>query len=118
MGLPNSVGATAANQATLNTAIAAAFGAVTFGHTTAAMSNTTGQIIAQNTSRKYLVIQNDGTVDVYIKAGAAAVANQGIRIPANGGAYEMSNALKNLDTRAINGITASGTATVLVLEGT
>ena len=86
-------------------------------HTTAAMTTTTGAALAANAARRYALLVNDGAVDVYIKLGAAAVANQGIRINANGGSYEISPSTGNLYLGAINGITATGTATLLVLEG-
>ena len=90
---------------------------IVYAHTTAAMTTATAAVLALNDDREYALIVNDGSVDVYLKVGAAAVANQGIRINANGGSYEMSRALGNLSDVAINGITASGTATVLVTEG-
>lgn len=86
-------------------------------HTTASMSASSGTVLAANTNRRYALIINDGTVDVYIKLGATAVANQGIRLNANGGFYELGPSTGNLFHGAINGITASGTSTVLVTEG-
>lgn len=79
-------------------------------------TSTTGQALAANTSRKCAFIQNDDVVDAYAKIGASAVANQGFRIPANGGGLTISLALGNLSTGAINVITASGTARLLVSE--
>jgi hypothetical protein len=92
--------------------------ALTPTHSTATATTTTGAMLASNGSRKYALLVNDGSVDVYLKIGASAVANQGIRLLANGGNYEISAALGNLFTGAINGITATGSATVLVTEGT
>ena len=60
---------------------------------------------------------NDSDSAIYLMIGAAAVANQGIRINANGGAYEMSAANGNLDTRAINAISAIAGKILLVTEG-
>lgn len=91
--------------------------AISLTHTTATATNATAAILASNGSRKYALIINDGSVDVYLKVNASAVANQGIRLLANGGSYEMSNAFGNLDTRAINGIVVAGSAVVLVAEG-
>lgn len=87
-------------------------------HTTAAMTGTSAAALAANGGRKYALIVNDGSVDCYLKLGATAVANEGIRLNAAGGSYEMSRNLGNLYTGAINGILASGTATLLVTEGT
>lgn len=91
--------------------------ALTMTHTTGSASNSTAAMLASNANRKYALLQNDGAVDVYIKIGAAGVANQGIRLTPNGGSFEMSMAMGNLATGAINGITVSGSATVLVCEG-
>lgn len=91
--------------------------AITMTHTTATATTSTGAMLASNGSRKYALLVNDGSVDVYLKLNASAVANAGIRLAANGGSYEMSAAFGNLDTRAVNGITASGSAVVLVTEG-
>lgn len=86
-------------------------------HSTAAMTNVSGTVLAANAARRYALLVNDGSADVYIKLGATAVANQGIRINAGGGAYEISATNDNLFFGAINGITAAGTATMLVTEG-
>lgn len=91
---------------------------LTYTHTTgSAQTTSSAQMLAANANRQYALLQNDGTVDVYIKVGAAAVANQGIRLLANGGSYEMGAAFGNLCTSAINGLAASNSATVLVTEG-
>ena len=90
---------------------------IVYAHTTASMTTATAAVLALNTAREYALIVNDGSATVYIKVGAAAVANEGIRINANGGSYEMSRALGNLSTVAINGITATGAAVLLVTEG-
>ena len=90
---------------------------ITYAHTTASMTSSTAAVLALNDDREYALIVNDGSVDVYLKIGAVAIANQGIRINANGGSYEMNSALGNLSDVAVNGITVSGTATVIVTEG-
>ncbi len=86
-------------------------------HTTASITSASGAALAVNNDRKYALLINDGSVDVYLNLGGTAVANQGIRINANGGSYELSRDMGNLFDGVINGITASGTATVLVTEG-
>lgn len=90
---------------------------IVHAHTTASMTTASGAVLAANNLRRYALIVNDGTVDVYIKLGATAVANQGIRINANGGSYAISPEYDNLFKGAINGITGTGTATMLVTEG-
>lgn len=90
---------------------------VTYAHTVATANTGSTVMLAANASRKYALLQNDGSVPVYIKVGAAAVASQGIRLDP-GGSFEMSGFFGNLATGAINGITASGTAVVMATEGT
>ena len=91
--------------------------AVTLTHTVATIGATTGVVLAANANRKYALIVNDSDSTVYIKIGAAAVLNQGIRLNASGGSYEMSAAAGNLDTRAINGISSAAAKLLLVTEG-
>jgi hypothetical protein len=90
----------------------------TVTHSVATVTTATGAALAANVNRKYALLVNDSDTVIYIKIGANAVANQGIRLNANGGSYEMSNALGNLNTGAINAIHAgSGNKTLLVTEG-
>lgn len=89
---------------------------VSYANTLKTVANASGQLIASNTSRTYLLIQNkDAAGNVYLNfgAGAATVAN-GIRIQP-GGVYELN---ANISTQAIQAIgdIASNT-NVLVVEG-
>jgi len=87
-------------------------------HSAATVTSTTGQALAANANRKYALLVNDSDTAIYIKLGAAAVANEGIRLNANGGSYEMSDLHGNLYTGAINAIHGStGNKTLLVTEG-
>jgi hypothetical protein len=87
-------------------------------HTAVNVATATTAIIAANANRKYLLLVNDSDTPIWIKLGANAVANQGIRINANGGSYEMSAKQGNLYLGAVNGIHAStGNKVMLVTEG-
>lgn len=87
-------------------------------HTAPTMGAASALVVAANADREYLLIVNDSDVTIYIKLGEAAVANQGIRLNANGGSYEMSRKLGNLYSGAVYGIASSGTGKVLlVTEG-
>jgi len=86
-------------------------------HSAVSVGDTTTTALAANADRKYALLVNDSDSAIYLMIGAAAVANQGIRINANGGAYEMSAANGNLDTRAINAISAIAGKILLVTEG-
>jgi len=91
----------------------------TITHTAVNVTGTTGQLVAANGSRRYLLLINDSDTDVYINLGAAAVAHQGILLKASGGSFESSAAADLLYTGAINAIHgSSGNKVVLVTEGT
>jgi hypothetical protein len=91
----------------------------TVTHTAVNVADTTTQIVAASTTRRYLLIQNDSDTAVYIKLGAAGVLHEGILLAANGGAYESSPGADLLFMGAINGIHGgSGSKVVLVTEGT
>ena len=86
-------------------------------HTVVTVGATTTAALAANTSRIYALLINDADEAIYIKLGASAALNAGIRINANGGNYEMSEQLGNLYQGAINAICASGSKKLLVTEG-
>lgn len=92
-------------------------GYTTPAHTAPTVGAATTAVLASNTSRLYALVINDSDAVIYIKLGAAAVMNEGIRLNASGGAYEMSKKLGNLYTGAINGICAAGGKVALVTEG-
>ncbi len=90
---------------------------VTYAHTTANVVATTTQIIAETANRKFLRVQNDdGALTVWIKVGAAAVLNQGIKL-GPGEYHEMRQDKNNVDPSVVNGIaSAAGPAVVLVTQ--
>ena len=88
----------------------------TITHTTKASAVTTAVAIAANASRRWLYLENDdGTDDIYIKFGVAAVDNEGIKIAA-GAHKKFSNANGNLDTRVVNLISSANTPLLLIAE--
>ena len=87
-------------------------------HSQPTIGATTTVALAANAARLYALLVNDSNEDVYIKLGAAAVLNQGIRLNAGGGSYELNRRVGNLHTGAINAICASGGKVLLVTEGT
>lgn len=87
-------------------------------HTAVNVTTSTAAALAANLERKYALLVNDSDTTIYIKLGAAAVLNEGIRLNANGGSYEMSAALGNLVHVAINAIHGgTGNKVLLVTEG-
>ena len=88
----------------------ATHGAVTVGTTSVVA-------LSANSNRVYALFINDSDTVIYLKLGAAAVVNQGIRLNASGGAYEMSKKIGNLYKEAINAITSAANKNLLVIEG-
>jgi hypothetical protein len=73
--------------------------------------------LVANVARLYALFVNDSDEEVYLMFGADAVLNEGIRLNANGGNYEMSKQFGNLYTGAVNCICTSGSKILLVTEG-
>ena len=86
-------------------------------HTTLGVTAATQAALAANANRLYVLLVNDSDAVIYLKIGAAAVLNQGIRLNANGGSYEMCRKMGNLNLGAVNAITAVATKVLLVTEG-
>ncbi len=61
-----------------------------------------------NPSRRYLALVNDSDTVIYVRLGTAAVLNEGIRLNAEGGWYEMLEG-QNLYTGAVNAIASAAT---------
>ena len=80
------------------------------------VGSSTTAVLTENPNRSYALFINDSDETIYLNIGGSAVANDGIRLNANGGAYEMSRANGNLDTQAVNAICASGSKNLLVVE--
>ena len=86
-------------------------------HTAVTVGVATGEALAANVNRLYALLVNDSDTVIYIKLGAAAVLNAGIRLNANGGSYEMSKNFGNLYTGAINAIASAASKNLIVTEG-
>lgn len=92
-------------------------GSITQVATSVTVGATTGQALAVNANRKYAMFINDSDTVIYLMVGSSAVANQGIRLNAFGGSYEMCSANGNLDTRVVNAISLAASKNLLVIEG-
>jgi len=73
------------------------------------------QVLVANAARKFAVFVNDSDEAIYLDLSATAVMNEGIRLNAAGGAYEIN--LLNLYTGEVSAICASGTKNLTVTEG-
>jgi hypothetical protein len=70
--------------------------------------------LAANPDRKYASFFNQSGSVIYLKLGAAAVLNQGIRMP-NNSIFEIN--ADNLFTGAVHAITGAGTQNLDIFEG-
>jgi len=86
---------------------------ITTSKTAVGATNTV--IVPANVARKYLAVVNDSDEAIYISIGEAAVLNEGIRLNANGGSFEMTG--ENMSFKAINGISTSGSKNATFEEG-
>lgn len=85
-------------------------------HAAISCTSSTGEALAINGGRVAALFVNDGTSTIWIAVNQAAVANEGIRLNANGGSYYMDVNDNNTDHEAVNCITASATVVLLVTE--
>ena len=85
-------------------------------HAAVTCANTTTEALALNGGRVSALFVNDSTQTIWIAVNQNAVANEGIRLNANGGSYYISDLDGNLDREAVNCIVASGTGIILVTE--
>lgn len=94
------------------------FGTVAVKHTQPALTTASAIALAANPLAKYRLFQVPTTAagNVYLGIGVTAVVSTGILLQP-GQSYEMSLASKNLDTRVVNALVATGTVSLLVTEG-
>lgn len=87
-------------------------------HTTLGVTAASQTALAANANRKYALFINDSANNIWLKIGATAVANQGIRLNAVGGSYEMKSSDGSLNTGAVTAISdVAGPSVLTVLEG-
>jgi len=80
------------------------------------VGDSTTAVLAENPNRSFALFINDSDTVIYLNIGGAAVLNDGVRLNPSGGAYEMSRALGNLDTQAVNAISSVASKNLLVVE--
>lgn len=86
-----------------------------FAVTAPALTTASTQMVAANSARKYLLVQNnDSTASAYLNFGAAAVVGPASIKIGPGGVYEMSDVQT---TQAINFIGSSASALITVVQG-
>jgi hypothetical protein len=83
-----------------------------------AVTTSSTTVLAANPARLYALLVNDSDTTLYLALGDPAVAGRGIRLNAQGGAYEISQLLGNLYTGVITAIHAgTGSKSILPTEG-
>lgn len=91
---------------------------VTMTHAAVSAGAASGAALAANPNRHYALFVNDSDTVLYLGLGVDAAANEGIRLNANGGSYEMSGKVGKLYQGAVNVISGGAAGkTLLVTEG-
>lgn len=80
------------------------------------VATTSRVIVNANVARQYLAIVNDGDQDVYLNFRATSTAGTGIRLNANGGAYEMDITSSNVYVGPVSAVTSTSTSAVTIIE--
>jgi len=80
----------------------------------ASVTSTSGTALAANAARKYAVLTNAGTSDVWLHPGLTAVSGQGILLKPFG-CFEIDST--NLYSGVISAVTTAGTASLAITEG-
>ncbi len=79
---------------------------------------TTTELLAEDGDRKYAIFFNDSNETVYLGIGHPAILNQGPRMNAEGGFYELLRAPGgNFSMQVVNAICASGGKNVTIQTG-
>jgi len=100
----------------VNSAGASIFSGVSSATTTkVSVGATDTQVLVANSARKFAVFVNDSDTVIYLDLSATAVINEGIRLNANGGSYEIN--LLNLYTGEVSAISSVATKNLCVTEG-
>ena len=77
------------------------------------VGNSSTKVISVNGDRVYVLLCNDSDETIYLGIDTAAVMNQGPRLNANGGSYEIENSLFKGEIYAI---CASGSKNLTYIE--
>ena len=95
------------------------YGKVNYGvgqtPTSVSVANSSTEMSAANTLRKWILITNIGNRDIWMSCDATALVDKGIFLGKNGGSVKMGADQCTLG--AVNGITGSGSSSVAVQEG-
>lgn len=90
---------------------------MTPAHTTVTVTSTSGTALAASADRVFACLMNDSNRDMWVNLGATAVANQGIRLNADGGTLELTGPSVYLGVIYVIH-NSTGNKTLLVTQGT
>lgn len=76
---------------------------------------TSTHLLSANARRKWVVLVNQGTLDVWLMLGGPGVANRGIYLKAGGGAFAF-DMVTSPWYGAIDGIAVGGDSVITILE--
>ena len=72
-------------------------------------------VLVRKSNRTFAVFVNDSDEDIYLSLSTLAVMNEGMRLNANGGSYDIDST--NLYTGEVSAICSSGSKNLAVTEG-
>lgn len=78
------------------------------------LTATQQEILPENPRRRYCLLVNDSDSVCYISLGTTAAANQGVRLNAAGGSYEIT--VTNLFTGSIYAVSTGASKRLTVVE--
>jgi|GEM_PF-3028173 len=88
---------------------------------TVSVTTSETQVLPASTYRRWLVLQNNSTNDIYVKADSstnAVTVTNGIKVPANGGTFTITaTGAANPARNTIKAISGTGTNTLTYQEG-
>lgn len=87
-----------------------------FEHTAVKVGGRSQEVLAANPARVSALFINDSSNVMYLKFGATAVFNEGIRINGFGGSYELTIQSGTMIPDAVNAVCAFSNLNLLILE--
>ena len=88
-----------------------------FEHTAVTVSGKSVEVLAASPSRVSALFVNDSETIIYLKFGATAVVNEGIRLNGFGGSYELTIQSGTMIPNEVNAISVEdGRNNLLILE--
>ncbi len=87
-----------------------------FEHTAVTVSGKSVEVLAASPSRVSALFVNDGSSVIYLKFGATAVVNEGIRLNGFGGSYELTIQSGTMIPDVVNAVSIMGRNNLLILE--